>query len=91
MIHLFSLPTFYISLGATLLRGLAGVAIAFALALPIGFLCGKKSFWFHYFNPLLSTLRSTPVIAFILLIILWLPTEAVAPAIALMTMHTNPG
>lgn len=86
VIHLFSLPTFYISLGATLLRGLAGVAIAFALALPIGFLCGKKSFWFHYFNPLLSTLRSTPVIAFILLIILWLPTEAVAPAIALMTM-----
>ncbi len=86
VIHLFWLPTFYISLGATLLRGLAGVAIAFALALPIGFLCGKKSFWFHYFNPLLSTLRSTPVIAFILLIILWLPTEAVAPAIALMTM-----
>jgi ABC-type nitrate/sulfonate/bicarbonate transport system, ATPase component len=35
---------------------------------------------------LLSTLRSTPVVAFILLIILWLPTEAVAPAIALMTM-----
>jgi len=86
VVHLFSLPTFYLSLGATLLRGLAGVVAAFALALPIGFLCGKKSFWFHYFNPLLSTLRSTPVIAFILLIILWLPTEAVAPAIALMTM-----
>jgi ABC-type nitrate/sulfonate/bicarbonate transport system ATPase subunit/ABC-type nitrate/sulfonate/bicarbonate transport system permease component len=86
VIHLFSLPSFYISLGATLLRGLTGVVAAFALALPIGFLCGKKSFWFNYFNPLLSTLRSTPVIAFILLIILWLPTEAVAPAIALMTM-----
>lgn len=86
VIHLFSLPSFYISLGATLLRGLVGVFVAFFLALPIGFLCGKKSFWFHYFNPLLSTLRSTPVVAFILLIILWLPTEAVAPAIALMTM-----
>jgi ABC-type nitrate/sulfonate/bicarbonate transport system ATPase subunit/ABC-type nitrate/sulfonate/bicarbonate transport system permease component len=86
VLHLFSLPSFYISLGATLLRGLAGVIVAFLLALPIGFLCGKKNFWFHYFNPLLSTLRSTPVVAFILLIILWLPTEAVAPAIALMTM-----
>ncbi|GAT61789.1 ATP-binding cassette domain-containing protein [Paludibacter jiangxiensis] len=86
VLHLFALPSFYISLGATLLRGLAGVIVAFLLALPIGFLCGKKSFWFHYFNPLLSTLRSTPVVAFILLIILWLPTEAVAPTIALMTM-----
>ena len=86
VVHLFSQSTFYISLGATLVRGLAGVLIAFILALPIGFLCGKNNFWFHYFNPLLSTLRSTPVVAFILLIILWLPTEAVAPVIALMTM-----
>lgn len=83
---LFYKPDFYISIGATLLRGIIGVIAAFVLAFPIGFLCGKKEFWFHYFSPLLSTLRSTPAIAFILLIILWLPTEAVAPAIALMTM-----
>jgi ABC-type nitrate/sulfonate/bicarbonate transport system ATPase subunit/ABC-type nitrate/sulfonate/bicarbonate transport system permease component len=84
--HLFTQPLFYISLGATLLRGLTGVIAAFVLALPIGFLCGKKLFWLHYFNPLLSTLRSTPVVAFILLIVLWLPTETVAPTIALITM-----
>lgn len=83
---LFVKSSFYTAIGATVLKGCFGIIAAFILALPIGFLCGKNSFWRHYFTPLLSALRSTPVVAFILLIILWFPAELVAPVIALMTM-----
>lgn len=84
--ELFIQSSFYTAVAATVLKGCIGICAAIILALPIGFLCGKNSFWRHYFTPLLSTLRSTPVVAFILLIILWFPPEFVAPVIALMTM-----
>jgi ABC-type nitrate/sulfonate/bicarbonate transport system permease component/ABC-type nitrate/sulfonate/bicarbonate transport system ATPase subunit len=86
VVDLLTHGSLYQSLAATMARGCVGFLLAAASALPIGFLCGKNRFWYHYFNPLLSALRSTPVIAFILLVILWLPIEIVVPAIAFMTM-----
>jgi NitT/TauT family transport system permease protein len=69
---------FWLSAGATILRILSG----FLLALIFGTLLGTVCALFHFANRLLSPIKSivktTPVSSFIILVLLWLPTD-IAP------------
>lgn len=71
---------------STLLRGLAGFFFAFLLALILGMLSAWKAGINSFFNPLLIVMRSTPVVAFILLLLIWFETNRVPVIIAFITM-----
>jgi len=70
----------------TIIRGLGGFIVAFALALILGLLAGSRSTFYAFFQPFLAMLRSTPVVAFILLLLIWFETELVPVIIAFITM-----
>lgn len=75
-----------IDLFSTLLRGLAGFFVAFLLAFLLALLSDWKTGIYFFFNPLLIVLRSTPVVAFILLLLIWFETARVPIIIAFITM-----
>lgn len=77
---------FLSSLSLTVLRGLEGFAISIFLAFLIGIPAGLSPWVFGFINPFLVAIRSTPVISFILLAIIWLGTNQVPVFIALLTM-----
>jgi len=77
-----SLPDLY----NTVLRGLIGFALAFVLALILGLISGSRTAFYSFFNPFLVILRSTPVVAFILLLLIWFETDYVPVIIAFITM-----
>lgn len=79
-------PGFTIELGSTLLRGLTGFIIAFAGALLIGVPSGLNSGIEAGFRPVLITIRSTPVVAIILLALIWFRSEQVPVFIGFLTM-----
>ncbi|MDR1624899.1 MAG: ABC transporter permease subunit [Spirochaetia bacterium] len=76
---------FWRSLASTLLRGLAGFALSFALGLSVGFPAGRYPLCEAFVRPYLTVIRSTPVMALILIAIVWFPTEAV-PVFAAVLM-----
>jgi NitT/TauT family transport system permease protein len=73
-------------LGATLLRGFIGFLLAFIAAILIGIPSGLNSRFEAAFKPILITIRSTPVVAIILLAIIWLKSEQVPVFIGFLTM-----
>lgn len=79
-------PDFFPSLSITVLRGLEGFLISLALTVLIGIPAGLKEGFFLFINPLLVTIRSTPVISLILLAIIWFGSNQVPVFIAILTM-----
>jgi NitT/TauT family transport system permease protein len=79
-------PGFLNAMLHTIARGLAGFLISLVLAFAIGIPAGLSPWFFRFINPLLVTIRSTPVISFILLAIIWLGTNQVPVFIAILTM-----
>ncbi len=79
-------PEFWPSVLVTILRGLEGFGISLFLSLFIGIPAGISKSFFYFINPLLITIRSTPVISFILLAIIWFGNEQVPVFIAILTM-----
>lgn len=79
-------PEFYAALGLTLLRGMIGFALALIMALAIGIPAGLHSSVDAAFRPILVTIRSTPVIAIILLALVWFRVEQVPVFIGFLTM-----
>jgi NitT/TauT family transport system permease protein len=78
--------TFLPSVGSTVIRGLIGFFIALFLSLILGIPAGMSKTFFYLLNPLLVTIRSTPVISIILLAIIWLGSQMVPIFIAILTM-----
>lgn len=70
-------PEFWPSVGATVLRGLAGFFISCLLGLGVGIAAGFSSLVFWMVQPFLTVIRSTPVMAIILLSLIWFNTELV--------------
>lgn len=79
-------PEFWPDILFTILRGLAGFIISLIFAFLLGIPAGINKNFFHFINPLLVTIRSTPVISIILLAIIWLGNETVPVFIAFLTM-----
>jgi len=86
VVRMFIHPPFYREWLFTIMRGLTGFLIALMLASCIGLLSATwRAAWF-LFNPLLGAVRSTPVISFILLALIWFGSENVPVFIAILTM-----
>ena len=86
---LFSLvgkPGFLSSLGITIFRGLTGFLLAFTCAILVGIPSGLNHGIEAGFKPVLITIRSTPVIAIILLALIWFHVEQVPVFIGFLTM-----
>ncbi len=79
-------PAFLSSLGITIFRGLIGFLIAFVFAVLIGIPSGLNSGIEAGFKPILITIRSTPVVAIILLALIWFHVEQVPVFIGFLTM-----
>lgn len=84
--NLISSSEFYSALGSTLIRGFLGFVIAFALATIIGIPAGIYTGFHDFFNPIIVLMRSTPVISFILLALIWFGPDNVPVFIAILTM-----
>lgn len=72
--------------GSTLLRGLIGFAIALLTGLGLGVLGGLNADVRSFMKPLIVIIRSTPVVAFILLALIWFKSNSVAVFIGFLTM-----
>ncbi len=86
VMEIFSKPGFLVSIAATIGRGLAGFLIALLFAALIGIPAGIFPGFFSFINPLITSVRSTPVISIILLAIIWFGNEQVPVFIAVLTM-----
>ncbi len=86
LIRMAGIPEFYSALGLTLLRGTIGFALALIIGLAIGIPAGLHSGVDAAFRPLLITIRSTPVIAIILLALIWFRVDQVPVFIGFLTM-----
>lgn len=78
--------TFYQSVAATLLRGIAGMLLSFTAATGVACLFSKNELLYELFRPLLTIMRSVPVISFILLALIFLNPESIPLIIAFLTM-----
>ncbi|MCB2195460.1 MAG: ABC transporter permease [Bacteroidetes bacterium] len=77
---------FLLVVGATMLRGILGFVISFILGILLGILAGTNRSFEAFLNPILVTIRSTPVISLILLALIWFKVDFVAIFIAFLTM-----
>lgn len=78
--------TFYQSIAATVTRGIAGILLSLLSALGIAWLFARYELLYELFRPLLSLMRSIPVISFILLALIFLNPESIPVIIAFLTM-----
>jgi NitT/TauT family transport system permease protein len=84
--ELFTKANFLAIIGATVIRGIIGFAISFVLAMTFGIIAGVNSRFNAFLQPILVTIRSTPVISLILLALIWFDVNEVPVFIALLTM-----
>lgn len=72
--------------GNTILRGIIGFALSFILGVGFGIWAGISPSFNAFLKPILVTIRSIPVIALILLALIWFNANAVPVFIAMLTM-----
>ncbi|OQX29389.1 MAG: hypothetical protein B0D92_03890 [Spirochaeta sp. LUC14_002_19_P3] len=77
LLQLLPQKDFWAALGATALRALYGFGISFILALALGATAGLSPFCRRFISPLLTALRTVPVLSVILLAMLWFKTNTV--------------
>jgi len=85
-LKLFTDDRFLLTVGATILRSLAGFCISFLLGLLAGITAGINPYFDAFLRPVLITIRSVPIIAIILLALIWLTPGIVPVFIAMLTM-----
>ncbi len=79
-------PEFLQSVTATIARGMLGFVISLVMALIIGIWAGISQAGYSFMRPILVVFRSTPVITFILLALIWFNPPWVPVFIAVITM-----
>ncbi|MBN1822379.1 MAG: ABC transporter permease subunit [Prolixibacteraceae bacterium] len=72
--------------GTTIIRGLIGFIISAILGMGIGILAGINPGFNAFITPVLVTVRSVPVIALLLLALIWFSPDVVPVFIAMLTM-----
>ncbi|MEI6874611.1 MAG: ABC transporter permease subunit [Spirochaetota bacterium] len=70
-------PLFLASLWATFIRGLVAFFLSTVAGIIVGFAAGRYAAFEAAISPLLTTIRATPVLALILLTLLWFPSDFV--------------
>lgn len=83
---LLKMPGFYSSVLATLGRGLVGISISLVVAAGLATVFVRVRWSYELFRPILTIMRSVPVISFILLALIFLHTESIPLIIGFLTM-----
>ena len=86
LFNLFKSGSFYTDLAFTILRGLLGFVLALILAMALAATALHHNFWKNFFHPLVVTIRSIPVISFVLIALLWISPPGLPVFIAFFTM-----
>lgn len=68
---------FWRSLSATLGRGVLGFTVSFAAGILVGFPAGRYPLFLRFIKPYLTIIHSTPVMAIILIALVWFRTDFV--------------
>jgi NitT/TauT family transport system permease protein len=71
---LYPSPRFLLDLGATFLRGLAAFSLSVLLGVAAGLASGLRPLFASALAPLLTAIRATPVLALVLIVLLWFPS-----------------
>jgi len=82
---LFPTSQFLAALQATFLRGLAAFGISMAAGIAVGLACGLSGTFASALAPALTVVRATPVLAVILLALIWFPS-GIVPVFAAVLM-----
>lgn len=85
-IYLFGEKGFLLAIGSTILRGLIGFAIAIVFGVVLGIAGGISPKVDTFLKPWIVVMRSTPVVAFILLALIWFESDQVPVFIGVLTM-----
>jgi len=85
-INLFGDSNFIKTIGTTISRGLVGFVLSAGLGIVLGIIAGINPYISAFMRPILVTIRSTPIIAIILLALIWLSPGLVPVFIAFLTM-----
>ena len=85
-LKLFVDDRFLVTVGTTILRSLTGFIVSFFLGLLAGIASGVNPYVDAFLRPVLVTIRSVPIIAIILLALIWLTPGTVPVFIAMLTM-----
>lgn len=83
---LFTEKNFLAVVGSTVLRGLVGFGIALVLGLELGVVAGMNEKIELFLRPWIVFMRSVPVVAFILLALVWFKSGSVPVFIGFLTM-----
>lgn len=86
ILRLFGEKTFLLSVGHTVLRGLIGFLLAMFFGLGLGVMAGLKEGLEAFLRPWVVVMRSIPVVAFILLALIWFRSGSVPVFIGFLTM-----
>ncbi|TVR29817.1 MAG: ATP-binding cassette domain-containing protein [Spirochaetaceae bacterium] len=84
LLALVLLPHFASTVIASLTRWLAGFLLALTLSVLSGTVCSRREWAAGMLRPLVVVVRSVPVIAVILLALIWLPVDSVPVFISLL-------
>jgi len=84
LLSLFSTPSFWSAVGYTVIRGIAGFLLSFLFGTIIGIAAGMSSFFRALVRPVLQIIRSTPVMAVILIAVMWFTSDAVPIFVAFL-------
>lgn len=79
-------PSFLKTVGITLLRALAGFAVAITAGGILGIAAGKSPAFHSFMKPWLVLVRSTPVVVFVLLAVVWFSANTVPVLIGMLMM-----
>lgn len=85
-LRLFAEKDFLLVVGNTLFRGLIGFAIALILGIGLGIWAGINEKFEAFLKPWIVVMRSIPVVAFILLALIWFKSGSVPVFIGILTM-----
>ena len=85
-LRLFAEKDFLLVVGNTLFRGLIGFAIALILGIGLGIWAGVNEKFEAFLKPWIVVMRSIPVVAFILLALIWFKSGSVPVFIGILTM-----
>ena len=86
ILSLFGDSQFLAIVGSTVLRGMVGFLISSILGVGLGVIAGLNSNFNAFLRPVIVTIRSIPVIALILLALIWLNPSLVPIFIAILIM-----
>ena len=85
-LSLFGDSRFLAIIGSTVLRGALGFLFSLILGLGLGVLAGVNPNFNTFMRPIIISIRTIPIIALILLALIWLGSDFVPIFIALLTM-----